>query len=213
MLHQISEFLKEVDVRNQLRIPVRINDMYDKIEVTTETCVTLFTCNHEEADTVMIYHALRQDIPIVIVSKDTDVLVLMIYAFSKHRPSSEWYMKISDKRFIKNSTIVNYLGLSTSLVLPQYHVITGCDTTSYFYGIGKIKPLKKLMQAESKVSYTTRLVESSDIPASLIRDTVNFIKEICYNGSEIESLVDVRVKIYRSMKTKSSQSLPPDPKS
>ena len=137
----------------------------------------------------------------------------MIYAFSKHRPSSEWYMKISDKRFIKISTIVNYLGLSISLVLPQYHVITGCDTTSYFYGIGKIKPLKKLMQAESKVSYITRLGERSDISASLIRDTVNFIKEICYNGSEIESPVDVRVKIYKSMKTKSSQSLPPDPKS
>ena len=68
------------------------------------------------------------------------------------------------------------------------------------------------MQAESKVSYITRLGESSDIPASLIRDTVIF-KEICYNGSEIESLVDVRVRIYRSMKTKSSQSLPPDPKS
>ena len=81
--------------------------------------------------------------------------------------------------------------------------------------LAKITPLKKLMQAKSKVSYITRLGETSDIPASLIRDTVNFIKEICYNGSEIESLVDVRVKIYRSMKTKSSQSLPrsPDPKS
>ena len=132
LLHQISEFLKEVDVRNQLQIPVRINDMFDAIEVTTETCVTLFTCNHEEADTRMIYHALREDIPIVNVSKDYDVLVLMIYAFSKHRPSSEWYMKISDKRFIKISTIVNYLGLSIiSLVLPQYHVITGCDTTCF----------------------------------------------------------------------------------
>ena len=59
-LHQISEFLKEVDVRNQRQIPVRINDMFDTIEVTTETCVTLFTCNHEEADTRMIYHALRE---------------------------------------------------------------------------------------------------------------------------------------------------------
>ena len=155
LLHQISEFLKEVDVRNQLQIPVRINDMFDTIEVTTESCATLFTCNHEEADTRMIYHALREDIPIVIVSKDTDVLLLMIYAFSKHRPSSEWYMKISDERLIKISTIVNYLGLSISLVLPQYHVITGCDTTSYFYGTGKIKSLKKLMQAESKVSYIT----------------------------------------------------------
>ena len=75
------------------------------------------------------------------------------------------------------------------------------------------KAIEKVMQAESKASYITRLGESSDIPASLIRDTVNFIKEICYNGSEIESLVDVRVKIYRSMKTKSSQSLPPDPRS
>ena len=60
LLHQISEFLKEVDVRNQLQIPVRINDMFDTIEATTETCVTLFTCNHEEADTRMIYHALRE---------------------------------------------------------------------------------------------------------------------------------------------------------
>ena len=53
-------------------------------------------------------------------------------------------MKISDKRFIKISTIVNYLGLSISLILPQYHVITRCDTISYFYGIGKDNAIEKV---------------------------------------------------------------------
>ena len=43
--------------------------------VTDQYIETLFESNHEEADTCMFYS--------VIVSKDTDVLILLVYMYSK----------------------------------------------------------------------------------------------------------------------------------
>ena len=44
-----------------------------------------FECNHEEANTRMIFRALQQKANVVVCLKDTDVLVLMVsvYALNK----------------------------------------------------------------------------------------------------------------------------------
>ena len=42
----------------------------------------LFSCNHEEADSRMAPHASKSSRDVVIVAKDTDVLMLLIYSYS-----------------------------------------------------------------------------------------------------------------------------------
>ena len=41
----------------------------------------------------MIIHALREDTDVVIVARDTDVLILMVYAYAKRHVKNSWYMK------------------------------------------------------------------------------------------------------------------------
>ena len=40
-------------------------------------------CDHEEADTQLVLHASKVDSDVAVVCKDTDILILMISAYSK----------------------------------------------------------------------------------------------------------------------------------
>ena len=92
--------------------------------------------------------------------------------------------------------------------LPKIHAVTGRDTTSFFYGVSKIKVLKKLMKDNSKLKRLDSLGETVVlIPEGFPR------KNVLYNSKENEILVETRIRIYKSMKTKSSQALAPDPDS
>ena len=54
----------------------------------------IFKCNHEEADARMIFHALQQKINVVVCSKDTDVLVLLVFAYALNKINKKWVTKI-----------------------------------------------------------------------------------------------------------------------
>ena len=53
-----------------------------------------------------------------------------------------------------------YLGEDICLKLPKIHAVTGCDTTSFFFGVSKIKVLKKIMKDNSKLKWLDSLGES-----------------------------------------------------
>ena len=59
-------------------------------------------CNHEEADTRLVLHAAMTDSPAVIIVKDTDVLILLIYAMSKLL-TQRWYMKIDHEKYVNET--------------------------------------------------------------------------------------------------------------
>ena len=50
-------------------------------------------CNHEEAGNRLVLHAPKVDSDVAIVCKDTDALILMIWAYSKLDITSNWYLK------------------------------------------------------------------------------------------------------------------------
>ena len=43
----------------------------------------LHKCNHEEADTLLVLRALLADSDVVVVTKDTDVIILLIWAYQQ----------------------------------------------------------------------------------------------------------------------------------
>ena len=109
--------------------------------VLTEEC-------HEEADTRLIYLALKECNDVIVVSKHTDILILMVWAYAKYNINinirRKWYLNYEAGKFADIGEIVEYFGEDASLALPAFHSLTGCDTTSYFFRIGKCCVFQKL---------------------------------------------------------------------
>ena len=161
-------------------------------------------------------HALREETPVVVVSKDTDVFVLLVYACAKYKPRFPWFMKIDSDRYVEIQKELNNVGEEFCLFclkLPHIHCLTGCDTTSYPFGVGKVKVLKKVMGDKDTLRLLEGLGCSETVGEDLENSIEKFVQLICYSGMKDESYIETRVRLYKKMKVKSSMGLPADPKS
>ena len=118
-------------------------------------------CSHEEPDTCMIFHAVNVNRKfqsagivgrIILKSPDTDVLVLCIHYFPTLTNISQLWFEtgtgtnaVNQHRYIPVHEISKSLSNPLSQSLPAAHALTGCDTTSYFFWIGK-KSVFKLLE-------------------------------------------------------------------
>ena len=91
------------------------------------------SCNHEDADTRLILHNFEADSDVAVVCKDTDVLILVIQAYSKLNITNNWYLKYDHEKFADIIKTCSYLAKTLSLNLPKIQTLTCCNTTSYFY--------------------------------------------------------------------------------
>ena len=97
----------------------------------------------EEADTQMLLHSLNavrsRFASVVIVSEDTDVLILLL-AFKSFIPSSVFIKCGSQTRvkYIEVSRIVESVWAIVCRSLPGFRTFSGCDTVSAFVGRGKV---------------------------------------------------------------------------
>ena len=180
-------------------------------KLSPQSSSVIFLCNHEEADTRMVLHACLEDTIVIVVSKDTDVLILLIYAYAKHQPANQWYMKID--KYISINSIVNHFGAALCIKLPHIHAITRCDTTSFLHGVGKVKVLKKLVDKPDLLNLMDDFGDSLAVSDVINDNITKFIQQACYSGQQNENLVGTIVRMYKKMKTKSSLTLPLDPKS
>ena len=106
-------------------------------------------CNHEEADTRLLFHAAhmsRSNLKaIVIHAEDTDVRLICIANVQNIRvPMFQRRGTQNRIQFISITNIYNIIGHNVALALPGLHSFTGCDTTSAFAGKGKLSALKIL---------------------------------------------------------------------
>ena len=161
---------------------------------------TVDRSNHEEADMKMVLHALREMRNVVVVARDTDVLVLMVYAYALKDIKDDWYMKIGEKKFVNVRKSVQHLGKEISLKLPHIHAITGCDTTSYLYSVGKMKVLNKCLKRNEVVNCLEGLGKNASFALENFEDVIKFTQTICYT----------RVRLYKKQNIKGSVSLPAD---
>jgi hypothetical protein len=102
-----------------------------------EELVELFS-NHEEADTIIILHALdaaRRGETVCIMSPDTDVFLLSL----KYCPYLGQDCKIIlgsgvNQRMVALKPIYYAFGNKLASALHGFHSLTGCDTTGKFSG-------------------------------------------------------------------------------
>ena len=105
----------------------------------------------EEADTRMILHASslsRDHERIIIQCDDTDVLILLVYYFSRGHLTDHVYMyagHCGKERYILVHRSANELGHTVCECLPAAHDLTGCDTTCFMNRIGKKTAYSKLL--------------------------------------------------------------------
>ena len=80
-----------------------------------------------------------------VIGEDTDIFQLLV---SQLKPNSKDLYMITDKQnakhpFLDITDIKHNLGHEIASCLPGLHAISGCDTTSKLFGIGKSTVMKK----------------------------------------------------------------------
>lgn len=173
-----------------------------KNRVTTREITTFgscefkdLSCNHIEADTRIIAHIiyvglLHPNASIVVKSPDTDVIELLISHYMKLSTSVQiWFQtgKITSKadlrRFIPVHEIVKKLGREFSFALPIIHVLSGCDTTSAMFNIGKQKAYNTAIKMTG-----SDLIQLSSLGESLTPELISIWTRY------ISSIYDTKIK-------------------
>ena len=155
----------------------------------------------EEADTRIILHALYSDKLyqeinvqgcIVVKSPDTEVLVLYVHYFPKMKNTSElWFQaglitSTKDcRRYIPVHELCKSLSSVVCEILPAAHALTGCDTTSSFFGIGKKSMFKALKETLNQFSDLSR-IECFDIDDSV--DLSRKLISRLYDQGKVETM-------------------------
>ena len=203
----LVDYLKEDNVKSKLSISVIITEAANTWLITADNIEKLDSCNHHEADTRVVLHAALSNCPVVIGGTDTDILILLVFAYSRFNPAEQWYMKTARDSFVEISKISSHYGEAVCNILPAFHSITGCDTTSYPYNVGKIKPFKKMI-SKDKSSYLNSFGQK---PLNNNMDSsMKFMQTVMYPGKDDEIFVQTRVRMHNNQKLKSSLSLIPD---
>ena len=91
-------------------------------------------CFLKEADTRLVLHAIHcQFNTVVVASRDTDILLLLVYHFQRMSCEHLWMMCGSSKkwRYTPIEHVFNNLPTGSVSTLLAFQALTGCDTTSY----------------------------------------------------------------------------------
>ena len=119
---------KEIDVAGGFR---------DELEVKSSTGATdlgPLKSTNEEADTILVLHAVHSQFHTVVVSsRDTDVLLLLVSHFERMQCQHLWMKSVTSnkRRYIPIDAVFNKLPIRSASSLLALHALTGCDTTSY----------------------------------------------------------------------------------
>ena len=89
---------KSLDVRKDLQYKLIFTEEEKMWEISRNDIIELESSNHVEADTRIIMESLRSENHVVIKASDTDILILMSYAYCKSEKTSKWLMQIDSER-------------------------------------------------------------------------------------------------------------------
>ncbi|XP_065053639.1 uncharacterized protein LOC135682604 [Rhopilema esculentum] len=213
LIKLIAQHMMSEEARGTIKQPFIVTEGNNTYRVERNGCELFYRCNHKVADTRLVLHASLEAADVVIVSKNTDVLILLIWAYSKLSVCKTWLFKEDHDKYADIGVICQFLGNDLCQALPAIHAISGCDTTSYFYKTGKVKIIKKLLSSPSNCQILESFGQDQSLESEKIDNVKEFIRTVVYSGKVGESYVETRIQLYKEMKSKSSSSIPPDPDS
>ncbi|KAK3922349.1 HTH-type transcriptional repressor GlcR [Frankliniella fusca] len=160
-----ARFVREMEC---FQVATNVGDTFQTHEISS-TCLKRQHClAMEEADPRIISHVMdmaKNGIKSVAIrSTDTDVVVLATAAY--HRLAASGLQELwihygsgTHARYLAIHSISAALGQEKCEALPGFHAFTGCDTTSYLSGCGKIKAWK-LWQAHPEITVTFKALST-----------------------------------------------------
>ena len=166
---QIAE--ERVNEGEELVIGGGFADLNQAVKVRKRVSVHIeeLHSDHEEADTKLLLHdkhAARDHRRIVLQSPDTDVAVLRVSHFRDLSVEEVWFCTgVKDKmKYIPVHKIAVGFKEKVCTVLPAFHVLTGCDSTSSLLNVGKRKPWQVLIESTVQQTHLGEL--GMEIPPS-----------------------------------------------
>ena len=152
----------------------------------------------------------------VIVSPDTDVLVLLLHHFGS-LGVHEVYLKTGRRsthsdltRYIPVHEVVKKLTLSQLEILLTVYCLTGCDTCSSFFGIGKKKVFKIIMNTgTANELHILANIGKGKVPSKEELKACIYFVGLLYGATHCDSLNKLRVDKVLKIKRVKPRKLPP----
>ena len=179
------------------------------------TCgdVSDLSSNHEEADTMVVLHAVyaaSKGHVVHILSPDTDVFVLAIRRQIQLGEKSSIIAGTGDKRrLVSLKSVRDAMGDRISEALPGFHAFTGSDTTGKFAGKGKIKCWNTLKTASANViTAFCQLGKTFELPEDVFVALEEFVCRLYCPRSNVVSIAMIRWQMFRKSQAE-AEKLPP----
>lgn len=149
--------------------------------------------------TRVVVHAISSDAEkIVILAKDTEVLLLLIYDFDKMRCKQLWIQMGPKKQlYVPIHEICEKLSTDLKQNILAFHFLTGSNFTSRSYGIGKAagwKVYEKNAKLLSNLGDKTLTRES-------INSTEEFVVKLYKVDEDIKTGDSARFFLFRKLKS------------
>ena len=148
-------------------------------ESVQKTEVLELMSDQEETDTRVVIYAMYGSSKgyksLRVRSPDSDIFFILLH--HAQRIQSELYFDTGSgnkRRLINVSKLAIKYGPQNCSALLGLHAFTGCDTTSSFKGIAKVKPLKLMLKKSKFESEFAKLGESWEVPDDLIVELESF---------------------------------------
>ena len=157
LIQQISAGLVDIGLTEKNRLVITSNDhcpteLKDGKKILRSDLGT----SHEEADNIVIQQINQMgqhDCSINAICEDTDVFILLCHFCN----SEEWNAKVFMNGLTKDSSTtisINKTVKKHKSIVPSIlaaHALTGCDSVSKLYGIGKAKAISALKSVSLSV--------------------------------------------------------------
>ena len=150
-------------------------------------------CQHEEADTLLAFHANNiSSGNILVSSSDTDVLIILfgLSGRSEGMTTILDYGSGNHRRYIAVAAILKEKKHGITGALIGFHALTGCDFPSCFFRKGKVRSFQWLEEELDFIMALKSLTSQKvDIPRRfLLFLPAIWIPNIQYRESKIQSL-------------------------
>lgn len=164
-------------------------------------------CDHEEADTRIVYHISKvpEHSNILIRASDTDILIILLGNIHRFPTMKIWLANSASKRGSKDEICINCsklskkLGPNLCLALPAFHAFTGSDYTAAFFNKGKVRPFKIFIKHEKFQKVFASLINPYDITDDDKIDTVQEFTCLMYGIPKCRSVNEGRFIMFNKM--------------
>ena len=154
----------------------------------------------EEADTRLLLHVQHANVRILCLA----------FFFSIDVQIYQRCVSQMNARYVDIGKIAHAIGQDACKALPGLHAFTGCDAVSAFAGIGKVKPLKKLLSKQEYQSTFKQLGENWAMSEDLLMQLEAFVCDIYGAKKSISDVNQCRYAVFCAKKGEAeSHQLPP----